>query len=322
MGHILAPQFRNRYEHFETGEHWVSGSGFTSRLTSGKFVLTAEITPPTSLDPAALLAKVEPLRGLADGVNITDGASARAAMDPLAAAALMLQAGVEPIMQLTCRDRNRIALQGSVIGAGALGVRAFLCLTGDDPKIGDQPETKGVFDIGSTDLIQQMTAIGAGTLPGGRVVGGATPLWPGCADMPIDPAKGWEPKGLLAKIAAGARFAQTQFCMDPALLRRYIARLRACGVPKDFPIIVGIAPLASAKSARWIVENLFGSIIPNATIERLEGASDSKAEGEAIALELIRDYATIDGVAGAHIMAPLNEKAMPRLMEAARKAIG
>ncbi|MEY4502271.1 MAG: hypothetical protein RIS52_2161, partial [Pseudomonadota bacterium] len=135
-------------------------------------------------------------------------------------------------------------------------------------------------------------------------------------------AKGWEPKGLLAKIAAGARFAQTQFCMDPALLRRYIARLRACGVPKDFPIIVGIAPLASAKSARWIVENLFGSIIPNATIERLEGASDSKAEGEAIALELIRDYATIDGVAGAHIMAPLNEKAMPRLMEAARKAIG
>jgi methylenetetrahydrofolate reductase (NADPH) len=299
----------------------MTDSNFTTRLTSGDFVLTAEITPPASLDPQALLAKAVPLKGLADGVNVTDGASARAAMDPLAASALMMQAGVEPIMQLTCRDRNRIALQGSVIGSAALGVRAFLCLTGDDPKIGDQPETKGVFDIGSADLMKQIVGIGEGSLPGGRAVAGATPLWPGCADMPTDPAEGWEPKGLLAKIAAGARFAQTQFCMDPAILRRYVARLRDCGVPKDFPLIVGIAPLASAKSARWIVENLFGSIIPTATIERLEGASDSKAEGEAIALELIRDYASIEGVAGVHIMAPLNEKAVPRLMEAARGVV-
>jgi methylenetetrahydrofolate reductase (NADPH) len=299
----------------------MTDSNFTTRLISGDFVLTAEITPPASLDPQALLAKAVPLKGLADGVNVTDGASARAAMDPLAASALMMQAGVEPIMQLTCRDRNRIALQGSVIGSAALGVRAFLCLTGDDPKIGDQPETKGVFDIGSADLMKQIVGIGEGSLPGGRAVAGATPLWPGCADMPTDPADGWEPKGLLAKIAAGARFAQTQFCMDPAILRRYVARLRDCGVPKDFPLIVGIAPLASAKSARWIVENLFGSIIPAATIERLEGASDSKAEGEAIALELIRDYASIEGVAGVHIMAPLNEKAVPRLMEAARGVV-
>jgi methylenetetrahydrofolate reductase (NADPH) len=299
----------------------MTDSNFTTRLTSGDFVLTAEITPPASLDPQALLAKAVPLKGLADGVNVTDGASARAAMDPLAASALMMQAGVEPIIQLTCRDRNRIALQGSVIGAAALGVRAFLALTGDDPKIGDQPETKGVFDIGSADLMKQIIGIGQGALPGGRAVAGATPLWPGCADMPTDPADGWEPKGLLGKIASGARFAQTQFCMDAAILRRYVARLRDCGVPKDFPLIVGIAPLASAKSARWIVENLFGSIIPAAIIERLEVAADSKAEGEAIALELIRDYASIDGVAGVHIMAPLNEKAVPRLMEAARGVV-
>ncbi len=296
-------------------------SEFAEKLASGEFILTAEITPPASLDPAPLLAKALPLKGLADGVNVTDGASARAAMDPLAASALMMQAGVEPIMQLTCRDRNRIALQGSVIGAAALGVRGFLCLTGDDPKVGDQPETKPVFDIGSAALIQTIAQIGAGTLPGGRAVAGPVALLPGCADAPVDPKPDWVPKSLLDKIANGARFAQTQFCMDGAVLRRYVAHLHASGVPADFPLIIGIAPLASAKSARWIVDNLFGSIIPTAIIDRLENAVDSRAEGTAIALELVRDYAQIPGVAGVHIMAPLNEKAVPGLMEAARRAL-
>ncbi len=299
-----------------------SAHDFTTRLASGQFIITSEITPPTSLDPQALLAKALPLKGLADAVNVTDGASARAAMDPLAAAALMLQAGVEPILQLTCRDRNRIALQGAAIGAAALGVRAFLCLTGDDPKTGDQPETKGVFDINSAVLMQTISGIGEGKLPSGRDVGGATPLLPACADMPVDPAPDWQPVALKAKIAAGARFAQTQFCMDAAVLRRYVARLHNCGIPKDFPLLVGIAPLASAKSARWIMDNLFGSIIPAATIERLDAAPDQRVEGRAIALDLIRDYAQIEGVAGVHIMAPLNEKAVPGLIEDARTLLG
>ncbi len=296
-------------------------SSFAAHLASGAFIVTSEITPPTSLDPQALLDKALPLKGLADAVNVTDGASARAAMDPLAASALMMQAGVEPIMQLTCRDRNRIALQGAIIGAAALGVRAFLCLTGDDPKTGDQPETKPVFDIGSAALMETVRGIGGGALPGGRAVAGPVDLLPACADMPIDPKPDWEPGALKAKIAAGARFAQTQFCMDPALLRCYVAHLHACGIPKEFPLLIGIAPLASAKSARWITGNLFGSIIPNAFIERLDAADDQRAEGRAIALELIRDYAQIEGVAGVHIMAPLNEKAVPGLIEAARIAL-
>ncbi len=296
-------------------------SHFVHRLTSSDFVITSEITPPTSLDPQSLLDKALPLKDLADAVNVTDGASARAAMDPLAASALMMQAGVEPIMQLTCRDRNRIALQGAVIGSAALGVRAFLCLTGDDPKTGDQPEAKGVFDIGSADLMSTIRDIGMGKLPSGRDVTGAVELLPACADMPIDPKPDWEPNGLKAKIAAGARFAQTQFCMDADLLRRYMARLHDCGVPKDFPMLIGIAPLASAKSARWIVDNLFGSIIPATMIERLNAAEDQRAEGRAIALELIREYAQIEGVAGVHIMAPLNEKAVPGLIEEARTAL-
>jgi methylenetetrahydrofolate reductase (NADPH) len=295
---------------------------FTAKLGSGQFLITSEITPPTSLDPQTLLDKALPLKGLADAVNVTDGASARAAMDPLAASALMLQIGVEPIMQLTCRDRNRIALQGSIIGSAALGVRAFLCLTGDDPKTGDQPDTKPVFDLGSAELTQTVRMIGEGKLPSDRDVAGATALFPGAADMPIDPKPDWEPKSLSGKIASGAQFAQTQFCMDAAILRRYVARLHECGIPTDFPILVGIAPLASAKSARWIVDNLYGSIIPQQFIERLDAASDQRAEGRAIALELIRDYAQIDGITGVHIMAPLNEKAVPGLIEEARVALG
>ncbi len=294
---------------------------FSEALVSGRFLLTSEIAPPVSLNPQSLLDKVAPLKGLVDGANVTDGASARAAMDPLAASALMLQAGVEPILQLTCRDRNRIALQGAAIGAAALGVRAFLCLTGDDPKTGDQPETKAVFDISSAQLIATISNIGCGQLPSGRDVAGATPLFPGCADMPIEPTADWEPKSLKEKIASGARFAQTQFCMDAEVVRRYVRHLHEKGIARDFPILIGIAPIASAKSARWIKDNLFGSIIPDAVIERLEAAANSREEGAAIALELIREIAEIDGVRGAHIMAPLNEKAVSGLVEKARAAL-
>lgn len=296
-------------------------TGFAAALASGRFVLTAEVTPPLSLSPEPLLEKVRPLAGLADAVNVTDSASARAAMDPLAAAALMLGAGVEPIVQLTCRDRNRIALQGSIVGAAALGVRAFLFLGGDKPEAGDQPEAKGVFCVDSAALVRTAAGIGAGALPSGRAVADAVPLLPGVADCPIDPPEGWEPKGLQAKIAAGAAFAQTQFCMDAGVVRRYVARLAACGLG-DFKLIVGVAPLASAKSANWIRSNLFGAIIPDAVVARLEAAADPKAEGAAICVDYVAELADIPGVAGAHVMAPLNEKSVPGVMEAARRALG
>jgi methylenetetrahydrofolate reductase (NADPH) len=296
-------------------------SHFTAALDVGAFVLTSEITPPLSFDPASVAEKVIPLKGLADAVNVTDGASARASMDPLAASALMLQAGVEPILQLTCRDRNRIALQGALIGAAALGVRATLVLGGDDPTKGDQPDTKPVFDLNSNQLIETIALMSAGKLPSGREIAGSAPMIAGCADAPLDPAAGWEPKGLLAKIASGARFAQTQFCMDMDILRRYMACIHAAGVPEDFPMLIGIAPLASAKSARWIVDNLYGAIIPQSIIDRLDTAEDQRAEGRAIAVELIRELATIKGVGGVHIMAPLNEKSVPQLLADARAAL-
>jgi methylenetetrahydrofolate reductase (NADPH) len=286
-------------------------------LASGQFVLTAEITPPLSVDPADLMKKAEPLRGLADAINVTDGASARAALDPVAAAAIMVRSGLEPILQLTARDRNRIALQGALIGAAALGVRNVMFITGDDPSKGDQPEAKAVFDLDSSALARTAADIrDKGELPSGRKIGGKADFFIGATDVPVDPAPDWTPKGLLRKVEAGAQFLQTQFCMDAGVVRRYTARLREQGVTT--PILFGVAPLLSPKQARFIKESLFGSIVPEAFVTRMEGTSDPKAEGVAICVELLRELKEIPGVAGAHIMAPMNEGSIAEVLRRMR----
>jgi methylenetetrahydrofolate reductase (NADPH) len=290
-------------------------------LAAGGFALTAEITPPASSDLAELKAKAGPLMGLADAVNVTDGAGARAHLDSTVAAGVLLNEGLEPVLQLTCRDRNRIALQSQLLGAAALGITNLLLLRGDDPRAGDQPDAKPVFDLDAAALAATAVAIrDRGELPYGRKVGGSAAFFVGVADAPVDPVPGWVPAGLGKKIAAGAEFAQTQFCMDAAILRRYIERLRESGVGGRLHLLVGVAPLVSAKSARWIKEHLFGSIIPEWMIERLERASDPQTEGLAICVDLVREYREIPGVSGAHLMAPLNERAIPAVIEALRKA--
>jgi methylenetetrahydrofolate reductase (NADPH) len=283
-------------------------------LTAREFCLTAEVTPPLSCDPADLLAKAEPLAGLADAVNVTDGASARAHMDAIVAATILLRHGIDPILQLTCRDRNRIALQSQLVGAAASGISNVLILTGDDPKAGDQPDAKPVFDLDSSALMRTAASIrDKGELPHGRKVGGKARFFIGCADVPIDPKPGWAPEALRKKLDAGAQFVQTQFCMDLSLLTRYLDRLREQGIPlrKEVHLLVGVAPLASAKSARWIRDNLFGSVIPDAIIQRLEAAADPRSEGKSICIEILQQLADLPGVSGAHIMAPLNEASIP-----------
>src|SRR5215467_2695729 len=189
------------------------------RLRQGHFVMTAELVPPLSCDAEEFLNKAAPLKGLADAVNVTDGAGARAHMSALAGASLLLQAGIEPILQMTCRDMNRLALQSEMMGAAALGIRNLLLLSGDDPKTGDQPDTKPVFDVDSPTLIETARRLrDDGKLPTGREVAGKAAFFLGAADTPIEPPAGWQPKGLAAKVAAGAQFVQTQFCMDAALL--------------------------------------------------------------------------------------------------------
>ena len=286
------------------------------KLASGRFVLTAEITPPASSDPAELLAKAAPLKGLADAVNVTDGAGARAHLAAVTAAGLLLQNGIEPILQFTCRDRNRIALQSDLLAAAALGVRNLLMLKGDDPKQGDQPDAKPVFDLDTVALTQMaVTMRDKGELPNGRKITGRMEFFIGTADAPIDPPAGWEPKSLKGKIAVGSEFAQTQFCMDAAVMRRYMARLAEHGV--KLPMLIGISPLRSAKSARWMREKLYGTIISDAIVARMDKAADSAAEGRRICLELIEDFATIPGVAGVHLMAPGNEAAIVDVLKAA-----
>jgi methylenetetrahydrofolate reductase (NADH) len=287
-----------------------------------RFVMTAEIAPPVAFDGQELIRKGLALKGLADAVNVTDGAGARAHMAALAAAKLLLDVGIEPVLQLTCRDKNRIALQSELMGAAALGIQNLLILTGDDPKAGDQPDTKPVFDIDSKALIETARLLrDEGTLPTGRKVEGKAHFFIGAADMPIDPPAGWQPKSLLGKIEAGAQFAQTQFCMDAAIVRRYIGVLETAGITKQLAILIGVNPLRSAKSAAWMKKHLFGTIIPDAYIARLEQAAEPAREGVAICVELIEELSTIPGIAGVHIMAPGNDAAIPEVIKLARARV-
>jgi methylenetetrahydrofolate reductase (NADPH) len=292
----------------------ISGS-FELALRAGRFVTTAEVTPPVSTDRAELLAKALPMRGLADGVNVTDGAGARAHMSSIAAAYILQENGIEPIMQFTCRDRNRIAIQNDLLGAAALDLRNLLVLRGDDPKQGDQPDAKPVFDLETKTLLQTAVSIrDKGELPHGRKVTGNPNYFLGAAEAPTDPKPDWQPTGLKTKIEAGAQFAQTQFCMDIGVVRRYMQRLHEAGIPDDFYIIIGIAPMKTAKSGRWMKKNLFGTIIPDEMIDRMERAADPLKEGQKICIEYMQELAEVPGVAGVHIMAPNNDESIPEVI--------
>jgi methylenetetrahydrofolate reductase (NADH) len=292
-------------------------SDFASLLASGRFAITAEVVPPLSTDPADVAARILPLKGRAAAVNLTDGAGARAHVSSLVAAKIAVDHGVEPILQMTCRDRNRLALQGDLLGALALGVRNILVLTGDDPKTGDQPETKPVFDLNSAALLSMAHELSQDhRLPSGSAVRGPTALLLGAAAVPFDPPPGWKAADLVAKADAGAAFVQTQFCMDMALLRRWIGRLGELGLTERLKVLVGLAPIPSARSARWMRERLYGTIIPDSIVERLDQAADPRREGITICVELLHELAQVPGVAGAHLMAPQNPAALPAVIAA------
>jgi methylenetetrahydrofolate reductase (NADPH) len=284
-------------------------------LQAGRFVLTAELKPPIACDREALLEHAAPLNNQADAVNITDGAGARAHLSALASATIVAQSGIEPILQLTCRDRNRIALQSDLLGAAALGISNLLILRGDPPAAGDQPDAIAVFDLDSRALIATACTIrDRGMLPTGQKVSGRADFFIGAADTPIDPPTDWQPHTLMAKVAAGAQFVQTQFCMDLGVLERYLRRLADYGITEQLWLLIGIAPLRSARSARWMRHHLVGTIIPDAVVARMDRAANPLAEGRRICLELIEALAHMPGVAGAHIMAPGNETAIPDIL--------
>ncbi len=289
------------------------------KLAAGQFVITAEVVPPVSADPQALLHKARPLAALADAINITDGAGAHTHLDALTAAGLLVRQGIEPVLQLTCRDRNRIALQSLLLGAAAQGIQNLLMLAGDDPSAGDQPDAKPVFDLGSRSLLETArTMRDRGVLPHGRAIDGRVEFFLGCADLPIDPPPQWQPDNLLRKLDAGAQFVQTQFCMDAEIARHYLERLTEHGITERAAILIGLGPLSSVHSALWMRAHLFGTVIPDPLIERLQAAADAKLEGRRICIELIHAMRAIPGVAGVHLMAPGHDSALPEIIEAFR----
>ncbi|MFT5446628.1 MAG: methylenetetrahydrofolate reductase (NADPH) [Gammaproteobacteria bacterium] len=283
-----------------------------------QFVVTAEIVPPLSTDPATLIDKAMPLKGVVDAVNVTDGAAARSHMSSVVVAGLLAREDTEPVLQFTCRDRNRIALQSDVLGASALGVRNILVLGGDDPRAGDQPDAKAVFDLDTMSLLSMMRQMSEdGTIPDGRRIGSPPKLLLGAADSPIDPPPDWQPDRLAEKVTAGARFVQTQFCDDIDVIRRYVDRLGEAALLAQLSILLGTGPVASARSAKWMRENLWGVIIPDAMIERLANADDEKTEGQKICIEFIEQVREIEGVAGVHVIGIRQDEAIPNILAAA-----
>jgi methylenetetrahydrofolate reductase (NADPH) len=280
-------------------------SNLRNKIKARQFVITAEIVPPLSAAPAKLLHEAAQLEGKVDAINITDAAAGKTSISSFAAAALLVANGHEPVLQVTCRDRNRIALCGDLIGAAAQGVENLLILRGDDPKNGDQPDAKPVFDLESADLLKVARDLrDKGELPSARKVDSPPSFYIGAADVPRRPDAKWSPVPLQKKIEAGADFIQTQFGFDLDVVRAYAERLQAEGITEKLGVIIGVGPIRSAKSARWMNDNLFGVTVPEALITRIEGAADQAAEGRRVCAELIEGLKQIPGIAGAHVMAP------------------
>ena len=293
-------------------------SKLKSSLEKNRFVITAETSPPDAADPETVLNRVNCLKDIVDAVNVTDGAGAKPHMSALATAAILAKSGIEPVLQFTTRDRNRLALQGDLIGGWALGIPNILCLYGDDITVGDQPDSKKVHDIDSRQLMETAKIMKEkGTFPTGRKIDPRPELFIGAADLPRMPDQDFNASGLLAKISAGANFFQTQFAFDIEILKQYMKAIRDAGVTEKAYYIVGLGPLSSAKSAKWMDENLFGVNIPEKVIKRIEGADDQKVEGQKICIELLEQFKEIDGIHGAHLMGPRQEQTIADLVSKA-----
>jgi 5,10-methylenetetrahydrofolate reductase len=296
-----------------------SGGRLEALLASGAFVVTAELSPPDSADPEDLRRAAAAFRGAVDALNASDGAGAYCHLSSLAACALLLQAGCEPIMQITCRDRNRIAIQGDILGAAAIGITNLLCLTGDGVEHGDHPGAKPVFDLDGVSLLETARTLrDEGRFLSGRKLKSAPRLLLGAADNPFAPPLEARPARLAKKIAAGARFVQTQYCFDVPLFARYMQRVRDEGLDRGCSIIVGVGPLVSPEAAEWMRRRIPGVHIPEKLIDRLRTAADPRREGTRICVEIIQQLRGIAGVAGVHVMAHRHDELVAQIVAESR----
>jgi methylenetetrahydrofolate reductase (NADPH) len=295
-----------------------SGSNLERILASGGFAVTAELGPPKHADPAVIAEKAELLVGVCDAANITDNQSAVARMSSVAAAKLSLDAGVEPIPQMTCRDRNRLAMQADILGAHALGLRNLLCLTGDHQSFGNHPQAKNVHDLDSMALLAMAKGMRDDSVfLCGEEIKVPPRLFLGAAENPFADPFDYRPYRTMAKAAAGADFIQTQIIYNVDKFREYMKRLVALGVTEQTKLLAGVAPLKSAGVAKYMKNRVAGMEVPDQVVARMEGAAEPKAEGISVCVEIIRECMDIEGVAGVHIMAVEWEEAVREIAEQA-----
>lgn len=284
-------------------------------LHDGAFAVTAEVVPPRGADPAGVVQQARDLAGYADAVNVTDSPASSAHMSSVAGCALVAGVGLEPVVQVTTRDRNRLALTADLLGAWALGARNVLCLTGDPAGTGDHPDATEVHDLGVLDLVRFVAHLrDEGTLLSGAPADPAPRYFIGVADVPL--ADRYDPSRLEAKAEAGADFVQTQIVYDVDALGEWAEGARARGVFERMFVLVGVAPLRSLRSARFVNDHLPGVTVPREVIRRLEKAGeDAEAEGVRVAVEVVQGLKEVPGVAGVHVMGLGREEAVRRVIE-------
>lgn len=288
-------------------------------LRSGRFAVTAELNPPDSANPQEVYEAALVLSQVCDGINATDASGAHCHMSSVAICALLVRAGYEPVFQMSCRDRNRIALQGDLLGAAAMGVQNVLCLTGDDVTAGDQPQAKRVFDFDCMHLLRTARIMrDEGMFLSGRKLTVPPKIFLGAASNPFVQPYDWRPLRLAKKIEAGAEFIQTQYCYDMPRFQQFMQRVRDLGLHKKVFILAGVGPLRSAKAAEYMRTNVPGVHIPDEIVERIRGAGTAKQqklEGKKICVEIIQQMREINGVAGVHVMAYRQEELVAEIIE-------
>ncbi len=298
-----------------------SGSKLEKILRAGHFAFTGELGPPRGANVEHVREKAKPLVGNVDMVNITDNQTAMVRMASWAAAIIAIEEGLEPNYQLTCRDRNRLAMQADILGAYSLGVHNILCLSGDHQQFGDHPQAKGVFDIDSTQLISMVKKMrDEGKFQGGADIDEAPKLFIGGAANPFAEPLEWRVHRLAKKVAAGVDFVQTQCIFNMERMRTWIKEANDMGLTEKVYILAGVTPMKSIGMAKYMASKVPGMDVPDEIIKRLQGVEKKKVadEGIQIACEQIEEFKEMKGVAGVHLMPIEWEHKVPEIAERAK----
>jgi methylenetetrahydrofolate reductase (NADPH) len=285
-------------------------------LRAGQFAITSELAPPDSADPQEVYQRARLFDRYVDAINATDGSGANCHMSSLAVCALLTRVGYAPVMQISCRDRNRIAIQGDILGGAAMGVCNLLCLSGDGVQAGDHPQAAPVFDLDSISLLTTARTLrDEHRFLSGRKITFAPRVLLGAAENPFAPPVEWRAQRLAKKVQAGAQFIQTQYCYDVPLLRSFLRQVEDLGLQGKVFILVGVGPLRSAKAAEWMRTHVPGLHIPDEVIARMAGASDATREGRQVCIDLIQEIRSLPGVSGIHLMAYRQEDSIPEIID-------